>query len=95
MKQREKILIWPTYLDANKTRSEGRKIPRRLAIESPRLKEIVEAAKSLGLKPVIKTDAAYPRTHWMKTGVVLVDKRDTKTQILSKISNKILEERKL
>ena len=32
---KDKIVIWPVYFDASKSRKEGRRIPKKLAIKYP------------------------------------------------------------
>jgi signal recognition particle subunit SRP19 len=36
----EKIVIWPAYLTAGKTKGEGRIVSRRNAVKSPKIEEI-------------------------------------------------------
>jgi signal recognition particle subunit SRP19 len=93
MKPRGKLTIWPAYLDATKTREKGRRLPKRIAVENPKLQEIEQAASILNLNPEPKPVAAYPPTWWEKTGMVLVDKKWSKTQTLQKLADKINEQR--
>lgn len=94
MKEKGKYVIWPNYLDSMKTRKEGRRIPQKIAVESPKLQEIEEAAKILGLTPTTNPNAAYPRAGWERKGCVLIDKKSSKLTNLKKIAEKIHELRK-
>ena len=50
MRKLDKAIIWPIYFDASKTRKEGRRVPKNLAVQSPKIAELKEAADKLGLK---------------------------------------------
>jgi len=89
MRKQDKFIIWPIYFDQNKTRSEGRKIPKNLASSSPRLEEIQKAAQKLGYAPEIIPELAYPATSWQKTGMVVLKKKGSKLQIMRKIAKEL------
>ena len=54
-------IIWPAYIDAAKTRPEGRCVPLSCAVKSPTCKEIVDVLKSLGFQAVEEPHKRYPR----------------------------------
>lgn len=89
MRKQEKTILWPVYFDSSKTRSEGRKIPKNLAVSNPTLTELQAAAAKLGLTPEIEVDAAHPAIPWRKTGRIWVQKQEPKMQILAKIAKEI------
>jgi signal recognition particle subunit SRP19 len=91
MRKQDKIVIWPAYFDSSKTRSDGRRVPKNLAMLSPRISEIKEAVEKLGLHYEIMTDAGYPKTPWLKTGMLLVKKNRTKNQTIKKIAEQLLK----
>lgn len=93
MKKKDEIILWPVYFDSTKTRSEGRRVPKKIAVPAPNLEEIEKAAELLGFKPKIVSDAAHPRFSWQKMGVVVLPKKNSKSQITRKIIKKILESR--
>ena len=84
----KRIVIWPVYIDANATRSDGRKIPLRYAVRRPRIEEIVEAARRLNLNPEVD-ESRYPRSWIEYNKRVIVDKRKPKLRILADISREI------
>ena len=88
------VVIWPAYIDAEKSKTEGRKIPKKLAVASPKLAEIEKAAKKLGHKPQTEKEKAYPKTWWDKSGLVMVEKKKSKNLILREISAEIKKNRK-
>lgn len=67
----EKIL-WPAYLDADRTRSEGRRVPVDQAIPSPTVDEIATAVQQVGYDAVIERDVTYPRDPLTESGRVRV-----------------------
>lgn len=90
-------MLWPVNIDASATRSEGRKISIKDAVRKPRIDEIVEAAKRLGLNPEVE-ESRYPRAWWAERRRVIVDKVGSKLNTLRLIASeikKLREERKL
>ncbi|MDF1557141.1 MAG: signal recognition particle protein Srp19 [ANME-2 cluster archaeon] len=93
LRDRDKYVIWPDYIDKGNSRSSGRIIPRKLSVTSPELKEIEQAAKEMGLNPVVEKGKAYPRSWWEVSGRVLVDKKGVKSGIAREIARKIAQMR--
>ena len=87
------VVIWPANIDSEKTKKEGRKISKKLAVERPTRKEIAAVAKKLGLDPKGEKDKAYPREHWERRGLVRVEKIKGKTLILKEIAAAVKKER--
>ncbi|MFB6267160.1 MAG: signal recognition particle subunit SRP19 [Halodesulfurarchaeum sp.] len=69
-------IIWPAYLDATLTRSEGRRIPRDVAVEDPTVDEIATAVQQVGYDALIEREKHYPRRPWEQTGRVAVKNAD-------------------
>lgn len=86
MQKKGKIFLWPVYFDSTKTRTEGRKVPKSYAIQSPRVEELEKAVQRLGLQPQTVTNAAHSKEPYRKTGLLLVSKEGSKTQIMRKIA---------
>lgn len=91
MRKQDKIIIWPCYFDAAKTRKGGRRIPKSFAISSPRILEIKQAAEELGLECESVANSSQPRTPWLKTGMLLVKKREKKDQIVRRVAKQLLK----
>jgi len=91
MRKQDKIVIWPAYFDSTKTRGDGRRIPKSLAVPSPKILEIKEAVEKLGLDYEVVVDAGYPKTPWLKTGMLLLKKTETKDQVTKKIAKELLK----
>lgn len=88
----KRVVVWPVYLDSNASRGMGRKIPKSRAVPNPKIREIVEAARSLGLNPVVE-EKAYPRGWWTYTERVVVDKIGSKRRTLLAIADRIRDMR--
>ena len=85
----DKYVIWPVYFDKSLSKLEGRKVPKKNAVDKPSIEDIIKAAKSLGLNPVLEKNVAHPSRHWKKEGRVLIDKKDLKSKLLIKIANRL------
>jgi len=73
-------VIWPAYLDADRTRAEGRRVSRDEAVRSPTVDEIAEAVQQVGYDAVIEREKAYSRENWDERGRVLVKNADDSTK---------------
>jgi signal recognition particle subunit SRP19 len=85
----DKYVVWPVYFDKSLSKLEGRKVPKKNAVEKPSIDDIAKAAKSLGLNPILEKNVAYPSRHWKKEGRVLIDKKDSKSKLLKQIANRL------
>ncbi|MCX2819475.1 MAG: signal recognition particle subunit SRP19 [Methanobacteriota archaeon] len=79
-------VIWPAYIDSSKTRSEGRRLPRDVAVDSPSAAEVANAAKQVGYEPEYEPDKQYPRSWWEGTGRVTVETEDSKPDVLRAVA---------
>jgi signal recognition particle subunit SRP19 len=91
MRKQDRIIIWPAYFDSAKTRNDGRRVPKELGVPSPKILEIKDAAEKLHLQCEIVMDAAYPKTPWLKTGMLLAKKNEAKEQIIKKIAKQLVK----
>ncbi len=91
MRDKNKLVIWPVYIDRNRSRSQGRIISKKSSIAEPTLIEIEKAALKLGLNPEVEKDKSYPKSWWEKSGRVLIDNSAPKTQLSRKIATTIKE----
>lgn len=89
MRGKGKLRIWPAYFDIKYSRGDGRRVPRNLAIRDPKIEDIEKAAVKLGLKPVLQPGKSYSKYPWMKSGVLLVDKKGSKTDVIKMIAEKL------
>ena len=89
MRKQNKIVLWSVYFDFNKTRREGRRVPKKLAIPSPKLEEIQKAVKRMGLQPEMVPDAIHPSFPWQKAGLLIISKKYSKVETLRKIAKEL------
>jgi signal recognition particle subunit SRP19 len=80
-------VIWPAFLDADLTRSEGRRVSLELAVSEPTVDEIAKAVQQVGYDAKIERDMQYSR-EWEPRGRVLVKDADdaTKTDLLQAVA---------
>ena len=97
MLRRERYLVlWPVYFDSGKSRSEGRRVPKRVAVPSPKASEILEAARRLGFKAVLEEGKRYPSSWWEASGRVLVAPPGLKkTEVIRAIAEELRKMRKI
>jgi len=89
MRKQNTIVLWPVYFDSTKTRLQGRRIPKGLAVTSPRLDELQKATERCGLQPEVFPDVKNPQAPWQKTGLILVLKSASKTQIIRRVAKEL------
>ena len=68
-------VIYPAYFDADRSRSEGRRVPLDLAVEDPEVEEIGKAVQQFGYDAVVERDVTYSREYEPR-GRVLVQNAD-------------------
>ena len=90
MRKLDKAIIWPIYFDAAKTRKDGRRVSKSLAVQSPKIDEIKLAADRLGLRNEIRIEAHFPKSPWAKTGMLLVEKKEAKEKIIQKVAKQLI-----
>lgn len=94
LKQPGKSIVWPANINSSKSRKEGRRVKRSQSLDSPKLSEIFESAKKLGLNPEIVERASRPSNWWDKTGYVIVDRAGRpKLRVLVEIAQAIQKSR--
>ena len=83
----KEIIIWPVYLDSEKSRKEGRKIPKELGVKNPKLKDIFSALKKMGYNAEIVKNKSYPKECWESSGYikVKVDENISKLDVIKKV----------
>ncbi|MFW9823931.1 MAG: signal recognition particle subunit SRP19/SEC65 family protein [Candidatus Thorarchaeota archaeon] len=91
MRSRKPFLIfWPQYFDIKRSRSNGRRLPIKFALDKVTTSDISKAAKSLGYNAVIEKDYKYPKSWWDDPGRVVIDgKGKKKSKILLEIAKEL------
>lgn len=91
MRKQDKAIIWPAYFDLNRTRKDGRRVPKNLAVHAPKVEELEAAARNLGLRSEVVVGVGYPKVPWQKTGSLLVEKKTPKEQILRNLAKQLMK----
>lgn len=68
--------LYPVYFDASRTRAEGRRVGKELAVASPLARDIAEAVNSLGLVNVLLDPGKTHPKDWSNPGRVKVELKD-------------------
>ena len=94
MKDYEHVVIWLDYFNKMLPRAKGRRLGKEKCVFDPSLKELAEAAQSAGFK-VAESDekARHPKRPYVRSGYVVLPKGSPKTEILDKISEKLVAKR--
>jgi signal recognition particle subunit SRP19 len=95
LKDYEHVVLWLDYFNKNLKRRQGRKVKRDQAVFDPTVQELAEATRAAGFQfsdQEINNDARFPRRSFVKSGYVMVAKKEgvKKSQIISEVSNKLL-----
>lgn len=93
MRKQDKAIIWPVYFDQTKTRKEGRRVPRNLAIPNPKIDEIQAAAQKMGIQTEITIGASFPKNPWNKMGMIKLEKKRAKEQIINDLAKQLVKAR--
>jgi signal recognition particle subunit SRP19 len=88
-----KRVIWPANIDSTKSRLEGRKITKGQAVQSPKIEELIEAARRLSIETEIAQQKSRPRTWWEKTGYIIISKTKSRTEVLRLLTTEIRKTR--
>lgn len=89
------IVIWPEYFDIDRTRAEGRRLPKSLCIRNPDLDLIAKGAMILDLEYRIMDGKSYPGNASSKKGCVRVEKgKLSKTAIIPRIGEVLVKNQK-
>ena len=84
------IIFWPQYFEVKRSRSNGRRVPRKFAIEKVTAGDIVDAANRLGYTAHHEKGYRYPKTWWDDPGRVSIDTAGKKkTKVLIEVAKEI------
>lgn len=87
------VVLYPLYFDANRSRAEGRRVPRKLAVASPKLEELAEAARQADYRVEVEADRSHPRRPWAGDGRVLIVGGGKKSAIVQAVGEVLKAQR--
>ncbi|MFX0106808.1 MAG: signal recognition particle subunit SRP19/SEC65 family protein [Candidatus Hodarchaeota archaeon] len=70
------LIIWPSYLDSNLTRAQGRRVPQNLGAPDVTIDMLQKAAESVGFESEVEKGKRYPRGWTGVRGYLLVENPD-------------------
>ncbi|MCF2137173.1 MAG: signal recognition particle subunit SRP19/SEC65 family protein [Candidatus Thorarchaeota archaeon] len=73
---KDKVIVWPAYLDSGLSRSQGRRIPVNLAAPGVTIDILKQAADSIGFEAIVEPDKRYPRDWTRSSGYLLLGNPD-------------------
>jgi signal recognition particle subunit SRP19 len=80
-------VIWPAALDAERSRSEGRRVTLEQAVPEPTVDEIAQAVQQVGYDAVIEREKTYPREYEPRGRVLVKDADDaSKSDLLGAVA---------
>jgi len=85
LKDYERIILWLDYFNSKLSRKCGRRVPLNLAVSSPTLEELVEAAGRLGYEAEA-FKARHPKRSRLESGYISIPKRKSKTAVIKEFS---------
>jgi signal recognition particle subunit SEC65 len=94
LKSYDRYVVWLDYLDSERKRTEGRRIPLNSCTRSPTLEELTLACERLGLEPEGQL-GRYPSNTSRQSGCVSVKKtpKETKQKTLMLIARELSQVR--
>ncbi|NLK26130.1 MAG: signal recognition particle protein Srp19 [Euryarchaeota archaeon] len=82
-------VLWPEYFDVDRTRRQGRRVKKGLAVKEPQLVNVIKAVEKLGLGWKVEDGKSYPGAWWNKQGMLLVENNMAKTKLLTKVAQEL------
>jgi signal recognition particle subunit SRP19 len=88
MKEYERFVVWLDYIDSERKRSEGRRVPLNSCVRAPTLEELAQACKMLNIDAQPQK-AFYPRKSRRQSGYVSIKKNGPKQQIIMSVAREL------
>jgi signal recognition particle subunit SRP19 len=88
----DEVIIWPSFIDANLTRSQGRRLPKKACVRSPDVNEMLEAAERLGIDARIEKKA-YPRRWHVEKKALVLGEKQPKGEVMERLSREVRQSR--
>lgn len=82
-------LIYPHYFDINRSRAQGRKVSKEIAIRMPSEMELKASLEAMGFEYQVQYGKAYPRNHLARSFRILVFTEMKKSDLMKNIAIKL------
>ena len=96
MKDYDHQIVWLDYFNKNLSRKKGRKVSKNISVYDPTMQELIGASKTPELdfsEEEINNQARYPRRAFVKSGYIMISKRDKKSSVINQIAKEMIEAR--
>ncbi len=94
-KERKTWIIYPEYFDKTRSRSESRKVPIDMAIDSPKIEDLGEIFDEMDIPNRIEEHQHHPSNWFKKKGRIIIPKqKGSKLDLLKKVGKKLKNSRK-
>ena len=96
MKDYDHQIVWLDYFNKNLSRKKGRKVSKDISVYDPTMQELIGASKTLELdfsEEDLNNQARYPRRAFVKSGYIMISKRDKKSSVVNQIAKQMIEAR--
>jgi len=98
LKDYDHLILWIDYFNKNLKRRHGRRVKRDQAVSDPTVQDLAEAARAAGLEfsdQEINSEARFPRRSFVKSGYVMVAKKEgtKKSQVIDSVAEKLLQKK--
>lgn len=88
MKEYDRFVIWLDYLDSERKRGEGRRVPLNSCVRSPTLDELLQACKRLDIDAQPQK-AFHPRAARRQSGYISIKKTGRKQDVIVAIAREL------
>ena len=96
LKDYDHQIIWLDYFNKNLSRKKGRKVGKNISVYDPTMQELISASKTLELdfsEEETNNQARYPRRAFVKSGYIMISKKEKKSAIINQIAKMMIETR--
>ena len=96
MKDYDHQIVWLDYFNKNLSRKKGRKVSKNISVYDPTMQELIGASKTLELdflEEDINNQARFPRRAFVKSGYIMILKKDKKSSVINQIAKEMIEAR--
>ncbi len=85
----KKLVLWPVYFDASRSREQGRRVPARLAVTPVSAEDLLKAARAAGYEAELDSEAKHPATWFESSGRVFVTADEPKTVVIRRVAEQL------
>jgi signal recognition particle subunit SRP19 len=75
------VCLYPVYFDASRSRAEGRRVSKKLAVANPLARTMADACAGVGLRVFIDVGKTHPKD-WANPGRVKVELKDEEGELM-------------